>query len=172
MYKVTCSRVSPLACAGDVLATVPFVMRSIRQEMRRHRQGQLTVPQFRILIFLHHDADPSLSDLAEHVGCSLPAASRMADLLVRRGLIGRQPRRNNRRSVSLFLTGRGRRTYSAALRAARACLARRLEVLSPGDRKLLSQALAILQRAFGPDHSPGPAMMRNLPRARGDGASR
>ncbi|HEY3241717.1 MAG TPA: MarR family transcriptional regulator, partial [Phycisphaerae bacterium] len=102
------SRIGPERCARELLAAVPAIMRFIRQEMRGHRQRPLTVPQFRSLVFLNMHEDASLSAVAEHVGLSLPAASRLVELLVKRGFIERRARSNDRRSVALTLTGRGR----------------------------------------------------------------
>src|SRR5512136_2638870 len=117
-------------CASALLVGVPAVMRFIRGQMRGHRRAHLTVPHFRALVFLSHYDDASLSALAEHVGLSLPAASRMVELLVKRGLMERRPRSGDRRRLALALTARGRTTFSAALRATRAALARRFEALS------------------------------------------
>src|SRR5258708_38822922 len=66
------------ACARDLLDTVPLVMRIIREQMRRHRSG-LTVVQFRALCFVSMTADSSLSAVADFIGLSLPALSRLVD---------------------------------------------------------------------------------------------
>jgi DNA-binding MarR family transcriptional regulator len=138
----------PEVCAKEALLAVPAVMRFVREQMRRHRQEELTVPQFRALIFVSVNEDASLSPMAEHLGLSLPAASRMVDLLVRRGLMRRQPDLADRRCVRLTLTTRGGSVYRAALRATQAALAERFRTLGHNDLKLVQDALQTLTRVF------------------------
>lgn len=147
------SSASPGRCADEVLTGVPAAMRYIRQEMRDHRGAPLSVPQFRALIFANVHAGPSLSALAEHLGLSLPTASRLADQLVRRGLLQRQRAASDRRRVSLTLTARGDRVYQVARRATRAALARRFAELSEAERRTMRRAMCILERLFTPSRS-------------------
>lgn len=133
------------------MASVPAVMRFIRAQMRGHRGALLTVPQFRTLVFLSHTDDASLSALAEHLGLSLPATSRMVDVLVKRGLLQRKAGSGDRRRVSLSLTGRGRAAFRAARKATQAALARRFLTLAAHELTQVSQALAILNRVFAPE---------------------
>src|SRR5438876_76025 len=95
---------SPVRCAADILTGVPLIMRFIREEMRVRRRGQLSVPQFRALLFATLQEEPSVSGLAEHLGLSLPTASRLVDLLVRRGLMERKLVAKDRRRIRLSLT--------------------------------------------------------------------
>ena len=148
LRKSTVLRVSSDHCARELLAGVPSVMRFIRHQMRGHRQAELTVAQFRALVFLSHNDAAALSALAEHIGLSLPATSRMVELLVKRGLIERQVRSSDRRCVSLSLTGRGKAIFRTALEATQAVLARRLDDLSAGELSLVSQAMGILSQVF------------------------
>jgi DNA-binding MarR family transcriptional regulator len=148
LRHATVDGIAARRCAAGLLASVPAVMRFIRQEMRAHRQAQLSVPQFRALVFVSLSDEPSLSAMAEHLGLSLPAASRLVDLLVKRGLMGRRVDVADRRRVSLSLTARGRATCRRARRATQAALARRFERLSAQDLALVSRALGILGHAF------------------------
>ena len=63
------------ACAQQVLASVPVLMREIRAAMRRAAPEGLTVPQFRALIFAQRQPGGSVGDLAAHLGVTLPTAS-------------------------------------------------------------------------------------------------
>ena len=98
---------SPDVCAQEILEVVPAVMRTIRAELRRHRMADLTVPQFRTLAFIDHKADASLSDVAEHIGLTLPSMSKIVDGLVVRKLVTRQTHPTDRRRMTLALTTRG-----------------------------------------------------------------
>src|SRR5512136_3296462 len=99
--------ISSETCAQEVLEVVPLVMRTIRAEMRRHRTADLSVPQFRTLSFIDHNADASLSDVAEHIGLTLPSMSKIVDGLVTRKLVTRQTHPTDRRRMTLTLTTRG-----------------------------------------------------------------
>jgi len=157
----TIAPVSADDCARELMAGVPVLMRFLRQQMRRHRQMELTVPQFRALIFVSHNGDASLSAMADHIGISPPAASRMVELLVRRGLMRRLARPNDRRCVSLSLTPRGRATFRKALRATQVALTRRFEKLSKRELAVGRGAMEILARLFeAPDIPHGHGRMR------------
>jgi len=137
-------------CAAELLACVPSIMRYIRREMRSHRQSQLSIPQFRALIFASVFEGASLSDMAEHLGLSLAATSRMADSLVRRGLLQRQQGATDRRRVSLSPTRAGRAAYRSAHQATRTAMARRFTALSGDERALITRSLRVLGRLFSP----------------------
>jgi DNA-binding MarR family transcriptional regulator len=152
LQNQTDSRVSCHRCARDLLAGVPSVLRFIRHQMRRHRQSELTVPQFRALVFLNHNVNASLSDMADVLGLSLPATSRMVELLVRRGWMRRRARSSDRRCVSLSLTGRGKAVFRMAREATQVALSQRLKTLSAGELALVSGAMQVLSRAFAPEN--------------------
>jgi len=141
-------------CVKEVLTAVPTIMEFVRHQMRGHRQAELTVPQFRSLIFLSHSEDTSLSAGADHVGLSLPAASRMVDILVKRGLMDRQTTSADRRRVSLSLTQRGKAIFRSALDATEVALAQHLGKLPPRQLAQGGQAMKILARVFDPENCP------------------
>src|SRR2546423_14828906 len=74
-------------CAGEIMETVPAVMRFLRAKMRHHGAPFLSVPQFRVLVFLYRHPGASLSSVAEHLGVTCPTASVLFDRLGRGGLI-------------------------------------------------------------------------------------
>lgn len=132
-------------------------MRFIRTHMRQHRKAGLTVPQFRALIFLSVHQDASLSAMAEHLGLSLPAASRLVQLLVRRGLLEREVDPDDRRRVSLSLTRRGTKAFRAALAATELALAHTLEGLNARQNGQVSAAMRLLRDVFAYQNSNGRA---------------
>jgi DNA-binding MarR family transcriptional regulator len=138
----------PDECAQKVLETVPVVMRAIRAEMRKHRAPGLSVPQFRTLIFLNRHEGASLSDVAGHVGLTLPSMSRMIDGLVARELVTRQMDVDDRRRVTLTLTTLGRRAMQSAYESTQAHLAERLAALPAPDRTLIVKAMQALASTF------------------------
>ena len=136
------------ACARQVLDAVPLVMRAIRAEMRSHRTPDISVPQFRALAFLRRNEGSSLSDLAEHVGLTLPSVSKMVDGLVERDLVRRETQHSDRRRLKLSLTERGRRMLETARTATQSCLAQKLATLSPSERAKVARTMELFQRLF------------------------
>jgi DNA-binding MarR family transcriptional regulator len=139
---------SPAECAGQILETVPLVMRTIRNEMRLHRGSDLSVPQLRVLVYLNRHEGASLSDIAEHIGSTLPSMSKMVDGLVTRGLVSRSMDPTDRRRVVLAPTALGRTTRQAAHKATESRLAERLAALSVSERNTIVEAMQALKSIF------------------------
>ena len=139
---------SPEECARQTLEVVPMVMRAIRTEMRSHRGSDLSVPKFRVLIFLNRHAGASLSDIAEHLGLTLPSMSKMIDGLVARNMVTRQMDTKDRRRVTLVLTALGRRAMQSAYNATESRLAERLVVLPASERGIIIKSMQVLESIF------------------------
>jgi DNA-binding MarR family transcriptional regulator len=89
-----------------------------------------------------------LSDVAEHIGLSLPAMSTLVDGLVSRGLMVREENQEDRRRMTLSLTRRGRAKLDSAYKATRLQLSKSLRVLSSSDCAMTISALRILRSTF------------------------
>jgi DNA-binding MarR family transcriptional regulator len=139
---------SPDETAGELLDVVPRVMRAIRHQMRGYRGLDLSVPEFRTLGFLNRHAGVSLSQVADHIGLTLPSMSKLVDGLVGRKLVEREFNRQDRRRVTLALTGRGRAILQAARTPTQAYLAQVLSALSPGDRASVVRTMQMLRPLF------------------------
>ncbi len=135
-------------CAQAVLDTVPLVMRSIRSELRSHRTRDLSVPQFRILLYINKNPDASISDVAEHIGLTLPTLSKMIDLLVAREWVTRVPCSDDRRRMQLGLTERGQAMLTQAAENTRANLARCFTNLTDDQLEQVIEAMRLLQGTF------------------------
>jgi DNA-binding MarR family transcriptional regulator len=125
-----------------------MVMRSIRTEMRSHRGPDLTLPQFRALVYLSRRQGSSLSDVAEHLGLTAPSTSVMVDGLVSRGLVARQVHPDDRRRVILALTPAGQAAMESAHEMTENRLAERLEDLPEPERAAIVQAMQALVAVF------------------------
>jgi DNA-binding MarR family transcriptional regulator len=145
LQVLTRTTASAEECAAEILETVPAVMRFIRAQMRRHRGPELSVPHFRTLLFLDRNGGASLSALAEFLGLSLPATSRLVDRLMRRNFVARQIPRGNRRLVALSLRACGQRTVCAARQATERRLAEVVAPLPAGERAAIQRALRSLR---------------------------
>src|SRR4051812_44228999 len=137
-------------CGRELLDTVPLVMRVIRSHMRRHRSG-LTVPQFRTLCFVNTTDGSSLSAVAEFIGLSLPAMSRLVEGLVEHGLMDRRPCDDDRRHVRLSVTQTGEAALREARELAQAALAQAVGHLTPEQQTALVDTMRVLRDVFAPE---------------------
>jgi DNA-binding MarR family transcriptional regulator len=142
-------------CASAVLNVAPPVVRAIRKIMREHRLPELSVPQFRALGLLARAPDASLSMVADHIGSSLPATSRMIDGLVAKNLIARKECCHDRRQVSLQLTKMGRSAFFESRQATHLQLTEQLSKLSEEQRQTVIEAMKWLGKVFGSDEEIG-----------------
>ncbi len=133
------------ACASEVLEVIPLAMREIRAELRKHGSKELSVPQFRTLNFLSRHRGASLSEVAEHIGLSLPSMSTLVDGLVLRNFAKRRHDTEDRRRMTLELTDRGEATLRAAHEGTEAYLAELLGRLSPQEKNTVVNAMRILR---------------------------
>jgi MarR family transcriptional regulator for hemolysin len=82
--------------------------RSIKQAATpRLRRWRLSPQQFWLLVAIHEQPGPLLRELAARRLMDSPTASRMVDLLVRRGLVRIQADPEDRRRRSILLSERG-----------------------------------------------------------------
>jgi DNA-binding MarR family transcriptional regulator len=135
-------------CARDLMDTAPKIMQSIRVEMRRERGADLSIPQFRTLGFIQGYPDSSLSDLADHLGLTLPSVSKLVDGLVKQKLIHRQESTVDRRRLTLVLTPTGESIVNAAREAALANLTKIISRLSNDELATIHQSMELLSPLF------------------------
>ena len=135
-------------CANSLMDTTPPILQSIRVEMRRGRGSDISIPQFRTMRFIQQNPESSLSELAEHLGLTLPSASKLIDGLVKQKLVTRKESAADRRRLTLMLTQTGTSIVDSARASARIHLAEKLKHLSNADLELISHAMQILQPIF------------------------
>lgn len=135
-------------CAGEIMETVPAVMRFLRAEMRHHGAPFLSVPQFRVLVFLYRHPGVSLSSVAEHLGVTCPTASVLVDRLVRRGLVDRTAYPQERRRIALTLTATGAQHLQQAREAASVRVANLLAGLPKTDLLKIQEGVTLLRDVF------------------------
>jgi DNA-binding MarR family transcriptional regulator len=136
-------------CAAQVMETVPLVMRTIRGHMDTRKPSEISIWQFRAMIFLMKREGASLSALAGHMGVTLPAMSKMVDGLVKRKLLQRLASEDDRRMVTLSLTDAGKDTLQQARQATRDGLAAALKDIPEDLLGQVRSALEVLCEAFG-----------------------
>ena len=134
------------ALAALYMDVVPKAMREFRKEMRSSRSVGLTVPQFRILALLA-EGHGGNRELAENVGVSVAAMSRMVDWLSKHHLVERLKDKTDRRKVQVQLTNEGRGHFAEFRKEASQRLEKRMASLDAANRKNLSKGLSALALA-------------------------
>ncbi|MEU9335504.1 MarR family winged helix-turn-helix transcriptional regulator [Streptomyces sp. NPDC048290] len=114
------------------------------------RGGQRTDPgltpsRLAALSVLDEVSPVRIGELAARTGITLSTASRMVDLLVAAGWVGRAPDPKDQRASLLSLTGAGRSVLRAARTEITGALAREIALLDEGPRGLLREALPALE---------------------------
>ncbi len=141
-------RDSAEALAREVLDVIPFAMRRIREEMRARRGADLSIPQFRSLLFLQRHPGAALRDVADHLGLTPPTVSKMTAGLVSRGLIERPDSTVDRRKVELRLTARGNTLFDRVRGETVAKFVEQLEKLPSAEREKMISSLESLRMAL------------------------
>jgi len=139
---------APDECAHEVLDVVPVAMRVIRKKLREHGTQLLTIPQFRTLLFIGSNKGASLSEVADHIGLTLPSMSALVDGLVTRNFVIRRAHRDDRRRMDLMLTERGETTARSARDATQDYLKERFSSLSETERITVVKGMRILRQIF------------------------
>jgi DNA-binding MarR family transcriptional regulator len=134
------------AAAAAILENVPLIMRSIHGRMREGRPAGMSVAQFRTLLYLRRHPGSGLSEIADHLGTSVPAASELVSRLVRQELVERETDPVERRRIRLTLSATGTSELDQAQWAAMAWLRNLVQDLDPERQRAIADALADLRR--------------------------
>lgn len=134
-----------LALADRLRLAVGRLARKLRQQSL----GGLTPSQRSVLASLDRCGPITLSRLAEVEAVSRPAVSGIASRLEEKGLIERRPNPADRRSTLVALSAEGRTVLQEGRRERTAVLAMGMERLSDEERRLLAEAIEVLDRLVG-----------------------
>jgi DNA-binding MarR family transcriptional regulator len=134
--------------AHEVLDIVPAIMRTIRKEMRSRRGADLSVMQFRALLFIQLNPGASLSAVAEYLDLTPPTVSKMVDGLVANDVVIRGDCSEDRRRVMLTLTAQGQNRLEIARGGTQARLAEILSGLAPGEYQAIHQVMQLRDGLF------------------------
>src|SRR3712207_767114 len=128
--------------AADVRLVVARLARRIRQQ---GGTGGLTPSQLATLSALDRLGPTRIGDLAAHEQVTAPTMSRIIGGLEDLGLVTRA-QEVDRRASRLSLTAAGRAKVRKLRSERTALLQRRIDALSPDDRRRLVEALPVLDR--------------------------
>ena len=137
-------------CAARVVEVVPTVMRHLRANIRSQKTLQFTIPQFRVLTYLHHNGQATLSELAASQGVSLPTMSKLVGSLVQRKLVAREGHGADRRKLKLQLTTEGQRAHDSTLENTRDFVAAKIAELTEDQQDAILSGLSLLLGVFEP----------------------
>lgn len=140
--------VNALTCAQHLMDVTPHIMQVLRQEMRRHRPSDYSVPEFRTLSYIERHRGTSLTEIAEHIGLSKPSLSKIVTRLEEKRCVKRRAAADDKRRHTLSLTAHGQRALDQIEQAALRSVAGRLVGLETEELGVVAHALALLRPAF------------------------
>jgi len=163
---------TPDEAAVAVLEAIPPAMRAIKERMRSARAANLSVSQFRMLLFVRRHPGTDLSAVADHMGTTLPSASQLMSRLVAAGMLARTVHPTERRHLQLSLTENGAAALAEAGSMTRQWLCERLSGASPEQLDRLRVALNdLLNLIEGAPGAPGGRPAETRPSSVGSGTS-
>ncbi len=118
--------------------------RSMRERGHFAKATGLSMPQFGILMQLHHHHHCGVSDISQRFDITAPAASQLVDKLVQTGLIERIEDPDDRRVKQISLSAKGKTMIEKGLAHRYRWVDQLVKELNPADREKISEAFDIL----------------------------
>ena len=124
-----------------------FMHRSWSGWSRFAKSTGLSMPQFSVLMQLHHRGNCAIGDISERFDITNAAASQLVDKLVQSGLLQREEDPHDRRAKLLNLTDKGRDLIQQSIEERYRWVDGLAEQLTPEERDKVSEALNIMTQA-------------------------
>ena len=121
-----------------------FMHRSMRGWWRYAKSSGLSMPQFSILMQLHHKGACGMSGISEGYDITPAATSQLVDKLVQGGLIQRVEDPADRRAKLLSLTDKGREFVLKGIQERYRWVEEMEAKLTPEQRSQISQELDLM----------------------------
>ena len=118
--------------------------RSMRGWAHHAKASGLSMPQFSILMQLHHHGHCGISDISERFEITTAAASQHVENLVQAGLLERTQVAADRRLRAIQLSPKGRSLVEQGMTERHGWVDSLAEILDEKDRELVISALTIL----------------------------
>jgi len=135
-------------CAAQVMAVFDMIMRLIGSEMHKRSSGDLSIQQFRAMMIVSHHEGANLSLVADYLGTTISAASKIIDSLVEGKFVEREVDSRDRRKIVLSVTAQGQGILKTMKHEAVKIIAGRLDQLSHVETSLIGLAMDVLRSAF------------------------
>ena len=123
-----------------------FMHRSMRSWVRYAKATGLSMPQFSILMQLHHKGPCGMSGISEGYDITPAATSQRVDKLVHGGLMQRVEDQNDRRAKLLSLTDKGRDLVLKGIQERYRWVEEMESKLTDEQRTQISKALDVMIR--------------------------
>ena len=124
-----------------------FMHHSMRSWHLFARSTGISMPQFGILMQLHHTGNCAVGDISERFDITNAAASQLVDKLVQGGLIQREEDPDDRRARRLNLTQKGRDLVQQGMKERYRWVDQLAGKLTTEQRAKVSEALQIMTKA-------------------------
>jgi DNA-binding MarR family transcriptional regulator len=124
-----------------------FMHRSMRGWGLFAKSMGLSMPQFGLLMQMHHKGACGMSEVSERFEITPAAASQLVDKLVQNGFIQREEDPSDRRAKLLNLTDKGKKLIRQGIEERYRWVDELEEKLTPEERAQVSKALDIMTRA-------------------------
>jgi len=119
-------------------------MHLVRAHMRAETGSSLTIPQFRVLAGIFNN-NSHICSLAEQIGVSQPAISRIIENLVNKKMVTRTTDSLDRRSSILKLTKKGENTFQDIKEKARIKIEKKMTDFKPDELEKIKQSLSCIK---------------------------
>ena len=123
-----------------------FMHRSMRGWSQYAKSTGLSMPQFSVMMQLHHKGACGMSEISERFEVTPAAASQLVDKLVQSGFIVREEDPKDRRAKMLNLTDKGRDLVQQGIEERYRWMDQLSGRLTEAERVQVSEALDILTR--------------------------
>ena len=137
---------APLDATAQLLGAVAARVSRLNRECLADSKISLTFRQYRMLVRINAGCS-SLTELANLANLSIPTVSEGVDLMVRRGLLSRTRRADDRRAYVLALTDKGREALEAGNREFQETTNRLVSALDEKQREQFATSLEIVYDA-------------------------
>jgi DNA-binding MarR family transcriptional regulator len=128
-----------------IIRITQFLTQQMQQEV-------LTPSQATVLTLLQDGRAWRLSDLASATGVRPPSMTELISRMERQGWLSKMDTAHDRRGVAVTITEEGRTLLQALNRRQIDLIAGRLALLSDEEKRMIEQALPVLDRLFsGPE---------------------
>ncbi len=135
--------------SADAILTASRVLIAVAARSLTAAGEDITLNQYRALVVVCARGSQTMSALADQLGCSPSAATRLCDRLVRKGLVDRTRAGSNRREVLVDVTSAGASLVEAVTGHRRHDIAQIVARMPPGTPAELVDALNAFATAAG-----------------------
>ena len=139
----------PVEAVIDAVLSASRVLVAVAARSLSDIAEEVTLTQYRTLIVLASRGPQNLAGLAEAVGVTPATATRMCDRLVKKELVARSSKPDDRRHVHLTLTKKGRALVSKVTKRRRLEIESIVKAIAPREQAILVQALSRFADAAG-----------------------